>query len=86
MHLLAALRNQGISEKYVHLIKKMYTHSNVTIITDKVGTVLQVKKGMKHGDSFSSYHCYLIASSNKFLGNFIRKIKVLAKTEKLTNL
>lgn len=52
--MMKSLRNQGIEEGYVRIIKEMYKRGKARVITDKRGECFKVERGIKQGDPLSS--------------------------------
>jgi len=59
--LIKALRNQGVPESYIQIIKQLYANNKTRIITDIEGDYFEVRKGVKQGDPLSSvlFNCAL---------------------------
>ncbi len=54
-YLLEALRNHGLSNTLIQVIRDMYTNLKARVITDREGEYFEVKRGVKQGDSLSQY-------------------------------
>ena len=52
-HLLKALKNQNIPEKYVRIVKNIYETSSASISLGKCGEKFYLKRGVKQGDPMS---------------------------------
>ncbi|GBP09530.1 Putative uncharacterized transposon-derived protein F52C9.6 [Eumeta japonica] len=48
-----SLKEQGIEQKYIRLIKNVYSHSTARIQLEKKGTPFRVRKGVRQGDPLS---------------------------------
>ncbi len=48
-----ALKNQGVPDNFIEIIKEMYNGVKAKIISDMEGNYFEIKKGVKQGDALS---------------------------------
>ncbi len=52
-YLWNALKRQGIAQKFIIMLKEMYSNTKAYIKLDKVGPKFEIEKGVKWGDPLS---------------------------------
>ena len=86
-----ALREQGVSEPYVALLRRLYSQQTAYVMTDTNSREFNIGRGVKQGDPLSSllFNC-ILESCFRRLKNSQAKTKVKLKLdddgEALTNL